>query len=188
VNVMYADMRRTSDPLLAIRVRRYLDAHADRNVSLDEVARALSVSVRRMTGEFKTHYRLTVHEYLTRRRLARAVRLLVDTDLKVQAIARLVGFGSEVTLYRQIRRLLDTTPGSIRTRPEQAACLVDTLLRIPAERPATLPAHPTADVPAHAVQERERAEPQRLSASRRAVPEMQVDLPEMQVVSCASPP
>lgn len=76
-------MRRSSDSPLAVRVRTYLDAHAEQRVTLDRLAGVLGTSVRSMTRQFRKHYGVSVRAYITQHRVTHAVRLLEATDLKI---------------------------------------------------------------------------------------------------------
>lgn len=109
---------------VATRIRQYLDAHASERVTLEQVARAFGVSVRRVTRAFRNEYGIGVHAYLARRRLRDALGLLVATDLKVSAIATTVGFRDQTTMFRQFARTLGVTPRSARARREHAVSLM----------------------------------------------------------------
>lgn len=125
-------------PPMAIRIRHYLDAHAPHRMTLTEIARALGVSVSRLTRTFRDQYGIGVHAYLARRRLRDALRLLLTTDVKVSAIAAAVGFSDQSTMFRQFSRTLGVTPRSARTRREQAISLLTRLEgAIPPAEPLT---------------------------------------------------
>jgi AraC-like DNA-binding protein len=53
--------------------------------------------------------------YLTQMRLARAARLLRDTDQPIAKIAGSVGYGSQIALTRAFRREVGVPPGTYRT-------------------------------------------------------------------------
>ena len=52
---------------------------------------------------------------LTQMRLARAARLLRDTDQPIAKIADSVGYGSQIALTRAFRREVGVPPGTYRT-------------------------------------------------------------------------
>lgn len=111
----------------AERIREYLDGRFAERITLDAVARSMGCPVRRITGEFRECYGMTVYTYLTHRRLAEAIRLLIHTDMKVWAVAISVGFQDKTALYRQFLRVFNTTPRSVRQRPQQAPRLIQQL-------------------------------------------------------------
>jgi AraC-like DNA-binding protein len=105
--------------VLAISIRDYIDSHYTEKIRLRELALALAASQRRITGEFNAAFGVTVHEYVTRRRLAEAIRLLVTTDVKVSAIAASVGFCEPTALFRQFSRVLGASPRAVRRGGER---------------------------------------------------------------------
>lgn len=112
---------------VAARARAFIDAHSTTPITLADVAAAARSSVRLLTDQFRRQYGLSVHEYVTRRRLATAMELLLSTDLKVSSIAESAGFRDESCLYRHFQRRLGTTPASLRTNPDAAARLAQQL-------------------------------------------------------------
>jgi AraC-like DNA-binding protein len=52
--------------------------------------------------------------YLTRWRMQKAARLMLDGDATLQAIARAVGYETESALGKAFRRLIGTSPGEYR--------------------------------------------------------------------------
>lgn len=106
---------------LADRIRDHVDRHAAEPLTLPRIARALGVSVRRLTVEFRRRFGMTIHDYLTVRRLDEAVRLLVETDLKIVAVAARVGFRDQTALYRHLSRRVQLTPAEIRARSRRSS-------------------------------------------------------------------
>jgi AraC-like DNA-binding protein len=109
----------------AVRIRAFLDRHASSKINITNAARAVGCSVRTATASFRVHYGLTIHNYLTRRRLARAVTLLTTTDMKLAAVAATVGFTDKTTLHRQFVKLFGLTPMRLRNVPTYAPALID---------------------------------------------------------------
>lgn len=95
---------------LASLAKDYLDTHYDRSVTLQDLAKALHASPSAIRRHFAESYRLTPHAYLTRIRVGRALQLLERRELKVDAIAAAVGYGSRKDLTRAIRRFTGETP------------------------------------------------------------------------------
>ncbi|WP_433324121.1 helix-turn-helix domain-containing protein [Spirillospora sp. CA-294931] len=81
---------------------------------LEELARASSMSVRRLTRGFRALYGTPVMEFHRRRCLARAAALLVETDWPVQRIAHEVGYSSASNFGHAFRRDRGTTPARFR--------------------------------------------------------------------------
>jgi AraC-like DNA-binding protein len=120
-------------PSLAVRARDFLDHHATKKITLVIAAEATGSSVRHLTAEFRSRYGMGVHQYLIRRRLAEAVKLMLATDLKVSAVATSVGFQDKAELHRHFVRVLHSTPRSVRRDRESAAILIG-MLELPDPR------------------------------------------------------
>ena len=82
--------------------------------SIPRLARAAAMSTRSLQRRFAATTGVPVGEWLLRQRLARAQRLLEETDLSVEEIALEVGFGAATTLRAHFRTRLTTSPGRYR--------------------------------------------------------------------------
>ena len=98
-----------AEPVVA-EVLAYIDAHYQDPISLRHVAEAVNLSrghlatvVGRKTGK-------TVHALITERRCVEARRLLADTSLAVEQIARQVGYRDASYFARTFRRRHGTSP------------------------------------------------------------------------------
>ena len=58
-----------------------------------------------------------MEEWIIERRMAQSRRLLADTDLPIQEVARRVGIGDPGYLSRLFRRTHGTSPRAWRSRP-----------------------------------------------------------------------
>ncbi|WP_055496732.1 helix-turn-helix transcriptional regulator [Streptomyces albus] len=82
--------------------------------TLADLARASSMSVRRLTSGFRALYGTSVKEYHRRRCLDRAAALLAETDWTVARIAHEVGYASPGNFGYAFRRDRGTTPARFR--------------------------------------------------------------------------
>ena len=96
----------------------YLDDKFTGKVSLVEVSKLFNVSQFALSKRFKQHVGVGFREYLIHRRIIAAQELLVETDLKVAAIANKVGFDSLTTFNRDFRMITSVTPAVYRTISE----------------------------------------------------------------------
>jgi transcriptional regulator GlxA family with amidase domain len=88
--------------------------HLHEPISLDDLARRAAVSVRTLVRHFRSETGTTPLQWLTEQRLLLARRLLEQTDLPVEVVARRSGFGSGQTLRLRFRQALGTTPRDYR--------------------------------------------------------------------------
>ena len=97
-------------PLLA-----WLEANLHRPLTLDDIARHASVSVRTLTRRFRDQTGTTPQQWLSRARVHRAQQLLETTDLPVERVAAEAGFGSPVTLRAHFSRRVGASPLAYRS-------------------------------------------------------------------------
>ena len=84
-------------------------------LGLTEIAAAAQLSPYHCLRLFKALHGVTPVEYLNRRRVRLAERLLRNTGGTVDEVAARVGYGCRATLYRQLRRLRGRAPSTLRS-------------------------------------------------------------------------
>jgi AraC-like DNA-binding protein len=96
------------------RVEAHLKVHFAQTCRLPDVARGAGASIRVMTETFKREHGCTVHQYVSHLRLRAAVRLLTESEMKITAICKSVGWNSQADFYRHLRRFAALSPGAVR--------------------------------------------------------------------------
>ncbi|RKR31674.1 helix-turn-helix domain-containing protein [Paraburkholderia sp. BL17N1] len=99
---------------------RWLDANVDRPISIDDAAQVAAMSERNFLRRFKSEIGMTPSDYLLRARLNMSCRMLVESSLPVDKVARRCGIGSGGQLSKLFRKYLATTPTDYRTRNQVA--------------------------------------------------------------------
>jgi transcriptional regulator GlxA family with amidase domain len=99
---------------------RWLEANVDRPVSIDAAAKVAAMSERNFLRRFKGEIGMTPSDYLLRARLNMSCRMLVESRLPVDKIARRCGIGSGGQLAKLFRKYLATTPTDYRMGRETA--------------------------------------------------------------------
>jgi AraC-like DNA-binding protein/PAS domain-containing protein len=101
-------------PQVARRIREYIDARTNENIPLEAMAELAGLSVFHFARAFRQSFGLPPHSYLLHRRIARAHRLLQQTELPVSEIALSTGFSDQSHFARHFRRLTGMAPGQAR--------------------------------------------------------------------------
>lgn len=101
-------------PALVSEALHYIETHALRPISLQDVATALRRSTAYLTTTVKQHTGWTVMEWLTTHRMNEARRLLLHSDEFVDVIAERVGYTSTSHFHSLFRRTHHTTPAAWR--------------------------------------------------------------------------
>ncbi len=96
------------------RVRLYVDEHLDSDLSLDRLARVAETKPSLLTQAFVELHSATPHQFVIRRRLEAARRLLIVSSLPISEIALQTGFASQSHLSVAFKRATGETPNRFR--------------------------------------------------------------------------
>jgi AraC-like DNA-binding protein len=99
---------------------RYFARHAEKPISMEQVAAELGVAYSHFRNEFRRQTGLTPWKYVLRLRLMRTRRLLASSDAKLEEIADLVGFSSAFHLSQAFKQAYGHSP-SVWRRQVRAA-------------------------------------------------------------------
>jgi AraC-like DNA-binding protein len=102
-------LRQRDEPRLA-EVFGFIEAHYHEPISLRDVLAAVNLSSDHLTTIVRRKTGRPVQEWIKERRMAQARRLLVETDLTIDQLARQVGYADSVYFVRTFRRVHGTTP------------------------------------------------------------------------------
>ena len=93
---------------------RYIESHLGAPLGLDQVAASLHYSKYHLHRSFTKTAGITLHDYVSRRRLTEAARLLTDTRRPILDIAFQSGYGSQQAFTDSFRAMYKTTPARFR--------------------------------------------------------------------------
>ncbi len=103
-------------PLALVRVRRRLDADFRVIPSLDELAHLAAMSRSHLCHQFRDHYNSSISEYVIRKRMATAQRLLFEVNLRPGEIAEAVGYPDIFQFSKQFKKTFGVSPSAYRHR------------------------------------------------------------------------
>jgi len=95
---------------------RWFEENCERRIAVDEAVKVAVMSRRSFSRHFKLEFGMTPSEYLMRVRLDLVCRLLIETNLPVEKIARRCGIGSGDNLGKIFRKRLRSSPIEYRLR------------------------------------------------------------------------
>lgn len=96
----------------------YINRSLDRNLSTEEIARAVGIAPARLTRAFRASTGKSTHRYLNERRVEEAKILLTKSEVSIAEVARRVGFDSEERFRINFRRRTGLNPAAYRGRNE----------------------------------------------------------------------
>jgi AraC-like DNA-binding protein len=149
-----SDTRTTHERLLA--ARRFIDESYHEPINLEEMARTARLSRFHFLRVFRDTFRETPHQYLQKRRIARAKELLAAGHHSVTDVCFEVGFESLGSFSTLFRRTVGQSPMHYRTGrlivvptlPGVPSSVTGPLIWVPACFMQTFGAAPPADIAA----------------------------------------
>jgi AraC family transcriptional regulator len=96
------------------KVKTYVEENLDAQIRVSTLANISRLSRSYFSAAFKRSLGETLHDYLTRRRVARAQELMLVTDRVLSRIALDCGFCDQAHLSRVFRRLIGVAPNKWR--------------------------------------------------------------------------
>lgn len=121
VRPLFVVDRRSTDVLLlndrdVALALRFIHDHAGKPLSVKEIAREARLSRRMLELRFRKAMGRTIHEEIQRVRLARARRLLIETNLPAAEVAQAAGFASASYFSKVFHQSQGMPPGDYRVR------------------------------------------------------------------------
>lgn len=98
----------------AERVRRYIVKNCSDRISLDEMAQMTRLSNSYFSAAFRVTFGTSPHDYVCRRRVEQAMRMMINTESPLSQIALDCGFADQSHLSRVFRRITKHTPAAWR--------------------------------------------------------------------------
>jgi AraC family transcriptional regulator len=92
----------------------YIEARVGEPLRVAELAAEIAVSPTQLTRLFRTHTGDSPYQYLRRRRVEFAERLITGTDRAISEIAVMAGFSDQSHLTRVLRAERGISPGELR--------------------------------------------------------------------------
>jgi len=94
--------------------QEYIHNNMDKPINVEDIAAECEVSREHLSRVFKEQVNDSPLNYLNKRRIRQACRLLVSSSLSCKEIAGKVGYDSAVSFNRTFKRLTQMTPGEVR--------------------------------------------------------------------------
>lgn len=101
-------------PRKLAQARAFIEAHLDRNLTLDEMAGAVGMSRFHFAKSFKASTGQSPHQFVIRQRLQKATSLLIETEDTITSVAHAVGFNSQSGFTAAFARHMGVTPARFR--------------------------------------------------------------------------
>jgi AraC family transcriptional regulator len=97
------------------RVREYIEADLERDLSIQSLADIVGLSPQHFAVLFRQSTGFTPHQYVNHRRIACAQELLKEADVPLIEVSMRCGFSSQSQFITTFRKLVGMTPGRFRS-------------------------------------------------------------------------
>ena len=106
--------QRRAEPVAIWKARKYIEEHADEELSLTKIAKVVNVNANYLSENFKQVTGTNFVEYVARTRFANACDLLRNRNLRISEIAFAAGFQSLSQFNRVFKRFSGKSPTQFR--------------------------------------------------------------------------
>jgi AraC-like DNA-binding protein len=101
-----------------MRIKNYIDMHAEEPIRLADIARAAGKSAVQTNRIFKHAFGVPPYEYLLERRMDISKILLATRDVPIQAIAYRLHFSDQYHFSKTFRKRVGVPPSQYRAQPK----------------------------------------------------------------------
>lgn len=101
-------------PASVAETAKYIEEHFASPLSVSHLAKKMSLSVEALARSFKKHQGATIGQTILKTRVREAVRLLLDTDEKIEIIAEQTGFPNRFYFSRIFKKITNESPAAFR--------------------------------------------------------------------------
>lgn len=101
------------------QIEAYIDTHIAAPLDLDTLAKEVGFSRTYFCAKFRQHIGVGVWEYVTEKRISRAMKWLVATDVAITEVAMIAGFQNPSGFYRVFKKRIGMSPSAYREAANQ---------------------------------------------------------------------
>ena len=110
-----------AEPVEIWKARKFIHEHADEELSLTEVGKAVNISANYLSEKFKGVAGINFVDYVARIRVGKTCDLLRNSNLRISEIAFAVGFQSLSQFNRVFKKLTRKSPTQFRAAHKKRA-------------------------------------------------------------------
>ncbi|MFS0614418.1 response regulator transcription factor [Lederbergia ruris] len=99
---------------VSLKIAQYIDDNYMEYLSLSNLAQTFSFSPEHLSRKFKQELNITISDYIIQKRINHAKSLLINTNLKIQEIANMVGYEDKKYFSKAFKKCEGVTPANFR--------------------------------------------------------------------------
>lgn len=101
------------------RLAKYINENLEKNINLEECARAFNYNPNYLSRMFKQNFGKTYTDYVTALKMERSCELLAHSDISVNELAERFGYSSAQNFIRVFKKYTLLTPGQYRKKNKE---------------------------------------------------------------------
>ena len=122
VTPMASDAPQVSDIKPILYIEEIINSSYCEPIDVEEIAKALYISRRHLDRIVRRHYGRTLIEMVNEKRIKIARQMLCQTDLRLEKIAKAVGFSSVASLRNAFTKSVGVPPSDYRKEKREKRC------------------------------------------------------------------
>lgn len=99
---------------LPCEIIEFIDAHLYESITIEEIAKNSYYNPAYLSRVFKESYGMSIKDYISEKRISRAISLLLETSLSVSEIALQVGYTNKNQFYKNFESIVGKSPSDVR--------------------------------------------------------------------------
>lgn len=119
-----SDVYAVSDPKVA-KALRFMAEHAGGPLSVQEIASSVGLGRQVLERGFRRHVGRTINDELTRLRVSKLKRLLVQSGRTLKELSEQAGFGTTMSMHTMFKRSTGMTPDAYRQKHAPARSVIN---------------------------------------------------------------
>ena len=101
-------------PKTASIIKEFVDENFHRNIKVEEIGKLIGINQNTIRKEFKTHYNITITDYISELRMLKAKKMIINKEIMVKEIAIECGYEYVQNFTRAFKKKFGLSPENFR--------------------------------------------------------------------------
>ena len=103
---------------IPVEIIDYIDQHYNEKISLEDLSSRCFYNPSYFSKVFKECYGVKLSDYIIKRRVENAGKLLTETNMSIEEICEACGYADKALFYKHFKKVKGITPGQVRNNEE----------------------------------------------------------------------